>query len=122
MTIHAARRVLLGLALLAACAPERGVMPVEVERLIVAPGLVTCVGLAMEQECLLVRRPGSSSPSWTFFYDPIEGFRHTPGYFTEIEVEIFRRTGPPLMDVSDRLYRLKRIVKRTPVGPIAVEP
>jgi Domain of unknown function (DUF4377) len=113
---------MLGIGLIAGCSPERGVMPVEVERLIVAPELVSCVGLAMEQQCLLVRRPGSASPSWTYFYDTIEGFTHTPGYFTEVEVEIFRMSGPPMMDASDRLYRLKRIVKRTPVGPVAFDP
>jgi len=113
---------MLGIAFLFGCSPERGVMPVEVERLIVAPELASCIGFAMEQQCLLVRRPGSSSPSWNYFYDPIEGFSHEPGYFTEVEVEIFRRTGPPVMDSSDRLYRLKRIVKRTPAGPVAFDP
>lgn len=124
MTTHASLRALSGLALLAllaGCALERGVMPVEVERLIVAPTLATCLGL-VEQQCYLVRRPGSASLSWTYFYDQIEGFTLTPDHFTEIEVEVFRRTGPPVMDASDRLYRLKRIVKRTPVGPVAFDP
>lgn len=95
---------------LSGCALERGVMPVETVRLTVGAQKLQCEGLAGPQTCLQVWQPGSAD--WQYLYDPIEGFTHEPGWVVDIEVEIYQRGGPPVMDASDRLYRLRRVIRR----------
>jgi len=105
-------------AALASCESTTGVMPVDYERLIVAPTKATCTGWwGGEFDCLQVRTP--TAATWTEFTDTIEGFTWEPGYFHEIEVRVLRIPNPPA-DGSDRYYVLDRLVRKWLPGPVVL--
>lgn len=109
------RPVLLALAmwLLAGC----GILEPSAETeltLHVAPYTVDCVG-SYPQQCLLVKE--QLDEEWSYFYDPIGGFVHEPGFTYELRVARRRVPDPPA-DASAFAYRLRRVVARTPApGP-----
>lgn len=117
------RSLIAALALVAGangCALERGIMPVEEMRLIVAPAMVECQGLWGPMTCLQVK--DAPDGAWRHWHAPIEGFSWEEGYDHEIIVEVFRLTGEIPMDSSDRVYRLKRLVSKLPAGNVLAEP
>ncbi len=58
----------------------------------------------------MVVRLGSDT-TWTYFYDPIEGFQHEAGFRYRLEVERHTVERPPA-DGSRFRYRLRRIISR----------
>lgn len=67
----------------------------------------------MEQMCLQIQKNGSKT--WELFYERIEGFEYEPGYRYVIEVIETERPEPIPQDLSRYLYRLEKIVSKTPV-------
>ena len=101
-------------AALAACSITE---PRETEvRMWVAADSVDCFGAFGPQRCLSVRELefGGGMTNWHPLYQGIEGFSHEPLF--EYELIVMRReiSNPPA-DGSSILYRLHRIVDRTPV-------
>jgi len=80
------------------------------EVLYVGPELRTCFGV-FEQQCYLVRR--SPAQNWEYFYDPIQGFYHEPGYTYTLLVRK-TKVENPLADASSLRWRLIRILDRVP--------
>jgi heat shock protein HslJ len=70
----------------------------------------------MEQTCLQVQKNGSSE--WELFYDPIKGFLFEEGYRYEIVVIQTERPEPVPQDLSRYIYKLDRIVSKTPATEV----
>jgi hypothetical protein len=73
-----------------------------------------CEGL-IPMQCLVVREHGceQANPTWTAFYDHIEGFNHEPGQHYTLRVRKDKRDNPPA-DASDTTYTLLHILKTAP--------
>lgn len=92
-----------------ACASARVGQP-DVLTIDVAPHTVPCQGEGI-RTCMVVRL--GRDTTWTYFYDPIEGFQHEAGYRYRLEVERRVVERPPA-DGSRIRYRLVRVIaKRT---------
>jgi heat shock protein HslJ len=77
--------------------------------LFVGPGLVDCVGVAL-QKCMLVKE--NMEDEYMNFYDQIEGFDYVEGYEYELIVRVDEFEGPPV-DASSLMYTLVEVVKQT---------
>lgn len=75
----------------------------------VGPELVDCVGVG-PQECMIV--------DGEFFYQPIEGFTHEPGYVYELRVERYEAYPgrEPPQDAGRYRYRLVEVANKTPAA------
>ena len=76
----------------------------------VAASRVPCQGM-VPQECLQVREHPDTT--WTFFYDPIEGFDYEVGF--EYTIRVARRAVPnPPADGSSFAYRFLSLLRKVP--------
>lgn len=91
----------------AACASTRVGQP---ERLTIdiAPTTVPCQGEGI-RTCMVVRT--GRDTTWTYFYDPIEGFQYEAGFRYRLEVERHVVERPPA-DASRFRYRLVRVIAK----------
>jgi Domain of unknown function (DUF4377) len=101
--------IALCVALLGACEPERGVMPMRVVKLYVSHRTVPCMGVA-PMTCMEVRH--SVDAEWGVWYDAIDGFVPEVGYAYALEVEVYDLPGPHPADGSSRAYKLRRLIAR----------
>lgn len=78
---------------------------------LIASKKVDCSGVA-KQECLQIKEDGKKE--WSLFYDQIEGFDYTEGFYYKIKVEVTQVEHPPA-DGSSLKYKLLKILEKSKI-------
>ena len=104
--------IILSLVFFSAAGCQLLTEPADTLVLYVGPDQVPCEGL-VPQRCLLIRT--SPDAEWSYWYDGIEGFTHDDGFSYQLLVRRRKVENPP-QDASSILYRLIRVLERTPAS------